>query len=136
MSEQNVELARRALEAYNAHDVEAFLAVFDPGIEFHSAFEAVGGGVYRGHDGMRRFFEELVDAWGEDGLHLESEAYFDLGEHTLAFYVAHGRGRGAARRSRCRLPWWRGGGTAFACIPRATLTERTRSGTWASQRTR
>jgi ketosteroid isomerase-like protein len=93
MSEQNVELARRAVEAYNSHDIEAFLAFLDPGIEFHSAFAAVGGGVYHGHDGMRRFYEELVDAWGEDQLRLEPEAYFDLGEHTLSFYVAHGRGR-------------------------------------------
>jgi hypothetical protein len=51
-----------------------------------------GGAVYHGHDGVRRWLEDLQDAWGDE-LRLEPEAYFDLGECTLAFAVLHGRGR-------------------------------------------
>jgi ketosteroid isomerase-like protein len=47
--------------------------------------------VYHGHDGMRTWYDELVDAWDE--IRVEPEAYFDLGEVTLAFLVMHARGR-------------------------------------------
>jgi ketosteroid isomerase-like protein len=83
---------RRVIEAYNARDVEAFIAYFDPSIELHSAFAAVGGAVYLGHDGLRTFFRDFEDAWG-GVVRVEPEAYFDLGEQTLAFYLLHGRGR-------------------------------------------
>ena len=91
MSQQNVELQRRAVEAYNAHDVEAFVAFCDPSIGAHSMFAPMGA-VYHGHDGLRNFFRDMKDAWGDE-TRLEPEAYFDLGEQTLAFYVVRGRGR-------------------------------------------
>jgi hypothetical protein len=55
-------------------------------------FAAVGGAVYHGHDGLRRFFGEVADTWGDE-TRIEPEAYFDLGESTLAFHVLHGHGR-------------------------------------------
>jgi ketosteroid isomerase-like protein len=91
MSHQNVDLLRRVVEAYNARDIEAFVAYCDPRIEFHSAFAAVGGAVYHGHEGMRMWHRDLEDAWG-DAVRVEPETYFDLGQQTLFFYVLHGRG--------------------------------------------
>jgi SnoaL-like protein len=91
VSEENVKLHRRGIAAYNARDVEAMIALSDPSIEFHSGM-AVGSSVYHGHDGMRRWHRDLEDAWGDE-LRVEPEAFFDLGEHTLLFYVLHGRGR-------------------------------------------
>jgi ketosteroid isomerase-like protein len=92
MSQENVELHRRGIEAFNAHDVEAFIALCDSSVEANSVFAAVGGGVYHGPDGLRRFFSDAGDTWG-DQIRGEVEAFFDLGEDTLAFYVLHGRGR-------------------------------------------
>jgi ketosteroid isomerase-like protein len=92
VSHQNVELLRRVIEAYNARDIEAFIAYFDANVELHSAFAAVGGAVYRGHDGLRTFFRDFEDAWG-GAVRAEPEAYLDLGEQALALYVLHGRGR-------------------------------------------
>ena len=87
----NVELHRRAVEAYNAYDLEAFIAIADPSIEFHSVVAEIGG-VYQGHDGLRRWRGDLEDAWGGE-VRIEPEAFFDLGEHTLLFQVVHGRGK-------------------------------------------
>jgi ketosteroid isomerase-like protein len=89
---QNVEVLRRWIEAFNTRDIEALVALTDQGIELHSVFAAVGGATYDGHDGMRRWHRDLQEAWGEE-IHLEPEAYFDLGDGTLSFYVYHGRGR-------------------------------------------
>jgi ketosteroid isomerase-like protein len=92
MSKENVELHRRAIEAYNLHDVEVYVALCDRSIEAHSVFAAVGGAVYHGHDGLRRFFRDATDSWGDE-IRMEPEAYFALGESTLAFLVLHGQGR-------------------------------------------
>ena len=90
--EQNVETARAFTEAFNAHDIEALISCCDPEIEFDSTFAAVGGNVYHGHDGMRRWHRDLQEAWGA-GIRSEPEAIFDLGPQMLVFTVLHGRGR-------------------------------------------
>jgi hypothetical protein len=92
ISEQNVELYRRLVETFNARDVEAFVAGFDPSAEFQSVFAAVGGAAYHGHDDLPRYFRDLEDAWGDE-IRIEPQVYFDLGEHTLLFLLFHGRGR-------------------------------------------
>ena len=92
MSEQNVELHRREIEAFNARDIQAFISLSDPQIEFYSAMTTPGGAVYHGRDGLRKWLGDLEDAWGDE-LRVEPEAFFDVGEHTLAFQVLHGRGR-------------------------------------------
>ena len=96
---------RRFVAAFNARDVESLIACFAPSIEYHSAFAAVGGAVYHGHDGLRRWHRDLAEAWGDE-IRAEPETYFDLGEHTLAFPGAarartakRCKGRAAHRRS-------------------------------------
>jgi hypothetical protein len=92
VSNQNVELHRRAIEAFNVHEAEALIAICDPNIEFHSAMTVPGGAGYHGHDGVRRWLDDLEDVWGSE-LRIEPEAFFDLGEHTLAWQVLRGRGQ-------------------------------------------
>ncbi len=92
MSNENVGLHRRSVEAFNTRDVENFLAFCDSEIELHSTVTVPGGAVYHGHDGVRRWHRDLEDGWGEE-LRVEPEAYFDLGDNTITFHVLHGRGR-------------------------------------------
>jgi ketosteroid isomerase-like protein len=92
MSQENVDLHRRSVDAFNTRDVEAFIAFCDPQTELHSTVTVPGGAVYHGHDGVRRWYRDLADGWGAE-LRIEPEAYFDLGEHTITFHVLHGRGR-------------------------------------------
>ena len=91
VSGKNIELARRLIEAYNARDPEALVACCDPSVEVHTVIAEIDGGVYHGHDGVRRWQRDVEDAWGED-IRAEPEAYFDLGESTLALGVWRGRG--------------------------------------------
>src|SRR2546423_14235473 len=91
MSRENVELHRRAVEAFNAHEVEAFIALCDPSIEAHSVFAAVGGALFPRPAGVGRLFRDARDAWG-DGVRLEAEADFDLGESTRPLLLLDGHG--------------------------------------------
>jgi hypothetical protein len=87
-----MKLHRRAVAAFNTRDVEKFIALCDPEIELHSAVTVPGGAIYHGHDGVRMWYRDLADAFGNE-VSLEPEAYFDLGEQTITFHVLHGRGR-------------------------------------------
>ena len=92
MSQENADLYRRFVKAFNARDVEALVALFDPEIEFHSIFAAVGGAPYHGHDGIRKWHQDFEEVWGDE-IRAEPEAFFDLGEHMLVLQVLRGRGR-------------------------------------------
>jgi ketosteroid isomerase-like protein len=122
MPQQNVERHRRAYEAFNEDDLEGFIKYCDPEIEFHSVFAAVGGAVYRGHDGVRRWRDDLKDAWGEQ-IRVEPQAYYDLGEHTLALYVVHATGRHSGAEvamPNAQVAKWRHG----LCVSFKTYTSR------------
>ncbi len=60
MSEENVELFRRGLDAFNRGDLEAWLATIHPEVSFAPIRSSVEG-TYRGHAGVRRFFAENRD---------------------------------------------------------------------------
>jgi ketosteroid isomerase-like protein len=92
LCEQSAQLHRRIYEAFNARDVDALVALCDPNIEVQSVFAAVNRAIYRGHDGVREWQRDLEEAWG-DQIRVDVEAYFDLGEHAIAFDALHGRGQ-------------------------------------------
>jgi ketosteroid isomerase-like protein len=94
LSEQNVKLHRQVVDAFNARDVEALIALTDPDVEYHPALRTAVAGptAYRGHEGLRSWFDDFDEVWG-DQIRIEPNAYFDLGEQTLMSYVLWGRGR-------------------------------------------
>jgi ketosteroid isomerase-like protein len=94
MSDTNIELHRQVVDAFNARDFAAYTALADPAVEYHSAFRTAlaGPAVYHGHAGLRSWFDDIDGVWG-DQIRIEPNAYFDLGEHTLALFVLWGRGK-------------------------------------------
>ncbi|MGA8218005.1 MAG: nuclear transport factor 2 family protein [Solirubrobacterales bacterium] len=93
MSEENVEIVRRAVEAFNARDTDLALSMADPEIELRSVVEQK---TYRGLDGMVRYRED-VDAVMEDfHFDLEDSRFLDAGgDRVLALYRMAGRGAGS-----------------------------------------
>ncbi len=66
MSEENVEIVRRAIEANRsgppAETVEKLAELAHPDLDFVSRLTAVEGGSYRGIDGVRAYFKDLAAA--------------------------------------------------------------------------
>jgi ketosteroid isomerase-like protein len=60
MSQENVELGKRAYEAFNRRDLDGFLALMDPDVEALPRTLGIEGGAYTGHDGMRRWAEDIL----------------------------------------------------------------------------
>ena len=62
MSQENVEVVRRTMDAYNTRDLPAYFDMISESVRFRSRFSAMGR-VYRGHDDLRRYFAELDEVW-------------------------------------------------------------------------
>ncbi len=60
MSHENEELARRAFDALERRDMEGFVALTHPSIEFTSLIQESEATVYRGHEGVREFLEHML----------------------------------------------------------------------------
>jgi ketosteroid isomerase-like protein len=90
MSEENVEVVRRALDAFAADDVERLLQLMDPEIQFEPHLAMVEGN-YAGHDGVREFMSDAFEALRVTGVdHWETR---DLGDRVLALGSFHFYGR-------------------------------------------
>jgi ketosteroid isomerase-like protein len=94
VSEQNVELVRRSMDAFARGDLDAFLEASDPAAEWRTASDEPNPETFRGHDGIRRFAGEIAEAWEErfDDV-MEFEDPIDLGDWVVVPWTARLRGR-------------------------------------------
>ena len=92
MSQENVELYRRGIEAFNRRDLEAFLALADPDVVGISRVLAIEGGSYRGHDGTREWWRDLLGVFPD--FRIEVVWVRDAGDLTVSELrnSAHGEG--------------------------------------------
>ena len=81
-----MEIVRRLAEAWNADDLDAFLAELDPDGEWHPSIEpALEGGetTYRGHDGARKAWDDYRGGGAWERLTVRIQEIRDLGESVL-----------------------------------------------------
>jgi len=92
MSQENVEIAKRLMDAYNRRDVDAYVDCATPDFELVPVFVgAVEGGSYQGREGIERVFEATRDTW--DDYRIVADEFRDLGDRVLMVGRAEGRGR-------------------------------------------
>jgi ketosteroid isomerase-like protein len=72
MSARNVENVKRGYAAFQNRDWEQLVAITHPDIEFTSLIRESEGEVYRGHEGLREFFDSLMDVLPDWGPTLET----------------------------------------------------------------
>jgi ketosteroid isomerase-like protein len=61
MSQESVEVMEAAAAAIRQGDLDAFLALTHPEIEFHSLIAEAEGRTFRGHDGVREWWRAVVE---------------------------------------------------------------------------
>ena len=96
MSEENVALARRAIDALNRGDLDALVAFLSPDVAWEALEGVVGmAELYRGRAGVREWIE-LMWKNAEEGVHIEIEQITDLGDDRVFIAVlVTGRRRGS-----------------------------------------
>jgi uncharacterized protein len=106
VSQQNVEIVRRAYAALAEHGVEAVFAFAHPEFEMTTPPSlASEPDTYRGHEGVRRWFGSFGDAMDE--VYLEGETFIPVGDKVLVETTLHARGRttGIETGQRAFLVW-------------------------------
>ncbi len=98
MSEENVEIVRGCLDAFNRGDMPASLKDVDPAFELHMDLGfPEGPTTHLGHDGFKEF-------WGGGpherfaGFRLEPDEFIDAGDQVLVPVRAVGRGKGSGAK--------------------------------------
>jgi len=92
MSQENIEIVRRAYEAWNRRDFDETIAHIDPdvdwGFEGASRFPGTEAS-YQGHEGVREFWRVFIEPWTD--FRIEIEKTYDAGEAVVVFVVFHGK---------------------------------------------
>jgi ketosteroid isomerase-like protein len=93
MSQENVEIVRRGYEALNRGDVEGMIETTEPHARWDLSERVFNPAVYEGHDGIRRFIEEIDEVW--DHFRLEPLEFIDAGDKVVVSHLVRGRGKGS-----------------------------------------
>ena len=93
MPGDKVDVAKRAIDAFNRRDLEGFFAeLATRDFELHGrTVRALGGDVYRGREGVERYDRDRSETWEE--MQSIAEEFRDLGDSVLVLGTTKGRGR-------------------------------------------
>ncbi|MHB8234092.1 MAG: nuclear transport factor 2 family protein [Solirubrobacteraceae bacterium] len=92
MSREQVEIARRCVDAFDRRDLDELAKTITSDYEWVGAFlGVVEGGSYRGREGMARYFSEAEETW--ESFCVSGEEFRDLGGRVLVLGRMEGRGR-------------------------------------------
>ena len=93
MSQENVEVAERMVEAFNRRDIDGIANLVTPDVEWAPAMGAIEGEVFRGREGIGTYWGRLDGAW--EDYRVVADEHRDLGEIVLTLGRMLGRGRGS-----------------------------------------
>jgi ketosteroid isomerase-like protein len=94
MSEENVEIVRRSVEALNRRDFDAWLEFFHPDAEVHDLPTVPDVPVMHGRDELRKWVETQAKVWTDESYY-ELEEFTASGDFVIVAVRAHAWGRGS-----------------------------------------
>ena len=104
MSRENVEIVRRAIDAFSRAHLEGVLETLAPDCEFRPSGRFMDTKpVYYGRDGWIDFWNTFLAAW--ESIPVSIERITDLGERVLTLATFHGRGRGSGVEASGEVGW-------------------------------
>ena len=95
MSQENVEIVRRAYEAFSRAGLDALLEHVHPDAEY-DVTAAIGpyAGMYYGRAAIRNFLADYFESW--EYVRMEPEDFIEVGEdHVVVLLRMHMRGKGS-----------------------------------------
>ena len=81
MSAENVDLARRLIEAGNRGDFEAIAEGMDPLIEWNDQRELPGAASHHGVEAVLRRLRAVLEEWAD--FRVEAQQFVEAGEHVV-----------------------------------------------------
>jgi len=93
MSQENVEVVRKAYEAFARAGSDAVLPFLDPELEWHDLPDQPEAAVHHGREGFLQAMKDFTEPFAEFTVSVEELR--DLGDHVLALLYVRGRGLGS-----------------------------------------
>jgi ketosteroid isomerase-like protein len=124
MAARNVDLVRRGFEALRDGDVDGLMPLIHPEFEATTPPQlAAEPDTYRGHEGVRRYFESFYDAM--EWVSFDAEGLIPIGELVVVDAVLRTRGRttGIETDQRIAMVWELRDGKAYRVSVYATVDE-------------
>jgi ketosteroid isomerase-like protein len=124
MSRENVETLRAGFDAFNSADIERILGFIHPDFEAAIPPEfSAEPDTYRGHDGVRRYFQSFQDVMDE--IRFAPERFWDAGDSVVvaARVTAKGRQTAIAVEQRLAQVWSIRDGKAIGVRTYASASE-------------
>jgi ketosteroid isomerase-like protein len=104
MSRENVEVVQQIADALGRRDLDFYLDVSDPAVEWHSSISVIAeGGAYHGHDGIRQYISDVVEAF--DVLDATLDQTLDVGDLVVGVGRLHYRGKASGVDSVVPMGW-------------------------------
>jgi hypothetical protein len=122
--ENNVDVVRRGFEALNTGGVEALVPFIHPEFEVTTPPGlAAEPDTYRGHEGVRRYFESFYEAM--DRVEFDADRFIPVGERVVVPMALRARGRttGIETAQEIVLVWELEDGRARRVSVHATIDE-------------
>jgi ketosteroid isomerase-like protein len=91
MSGENVEVVRRAFDAFEREGLDGLMCYLDPQVEWMTTGAFLEAATYRGHEGVRGYLGAMIDEF--DDLRNTPEEFIDAGEQVVVMTRASGRGK-------------------------------------------
>jgi ketosteroid isomerase-like protein len=91
MAAEDLEIIRKAYEAWNRRDYRAATDFLDPQVEFDASARVMNPDIYHGHEGFRRLVEEVAEVW--DQWRIDPEEFLERGDGIVVVARARARGR-------------------------------------------
>jgi ketosteroid isomerase-like protein len=92
MSQENIEIVRRGIEAWTRRDLPALMEFYGSDAEVDwSRSRGPFKGVYRGRRGLEEFWNVLWSTWEESSI--ETHRILETGSEVVVLNTAHFRGR-------------------------------------------
>jgi ketosteroid isomerase-like protein len=97
MSRENVETVKEFTRLFEKGDRDKWREYFDPDVVWDTSTSSMpSAGVYRGHEGMERFFRDWLGTWRD--FEISTSEYLDAGDSVVIVFHQRGTGRGSGIR--------------------------------------
>jgi len=105
MSQENVEIVRASVEAWNAGDMDAFRELYDPDAIMRMAADWPEPGPYFGREAIMREYEQLRQTWdGRDTAEPIGD-FIDAGDRVAVRFIWRGGGQGPEAELELTVIW-------------------------------
>ena len=92
MSQENVEIVKAAVKAWNASDMDAFREMYDPDVVLRAVEDWPEPGPYVGRDAVMGLFVQAREAWDSEAV--EPISFIDAGDRVVLRYIWRAVGHG------------------------------------------